>query len=239
MGCLLLGMTCCWVRHDGDRLVGHLGSTRAAIVVEPDAVAADCFNTRRAILLKHSVRRLANAGQYVDLDAGYARWRTTGEMAHRLLRAGIQYVQGFSVNVANRQTTRQSYWWGGSSRTSSAGAEFVSTPPATASALLRMSRTGTTSRAIRDARHWARPPRPGRACRGWPRCSGASSPASRTASAGARPPIFSRTRARRLTVNSLFAPAEGRQLAAAADVSPTGRGRGHRKLVRWTRPGTL
>jgi len=125
MGCLLLGMTCCCVRHDGDRLVGHLGSTRAAIVVEPDAVAADCFNTRRAILLKHSVRRLANAGQYVDLDAGYARWRSTGEMAHRLLRAGIQYVQGFSVNVANRQTTRQSYRWGGSSRTSSAGAEFV------------------------------------------------------------------------------------------------------------------
>ena len=125
MGCLLLGMTCCWVRHDGDRLVGHLGSTRAAIVVEPDAVAADCFNTRRAILLKHSVRRLANAGQYVDLDAGYARWRSTGEMAHRLLRAGIQYVQGFSVNVANRQTTRQSYRWGGNSRTSSAGAEFV------------------------------------------------------------------------------------------------------------------
>ena len=239
MGCLLLGMTCCWVRHDGDRLVGHLGSTRAAIVVEPDAVAADCFNTRRAILLKHSVRRLANAGQHVGLDAGHARWRSTGEMAYRLLRAGIQYVQGFSVNVANRQTTRQSYRWGGSSRTSSAGAEFVIDTSATASALLRMSRTGTTSRATRDARHWARPPRPGRACRGWPRCSGASSPASRTASAGARPPIFSRTRARRLTVNSPFVPAEGRQLAAAADVSPTGRGRGHRKLVRWTRPGTL
>ena len=239
MGCLLLGMTCCWVRHDGDRLVGHLGSTRAAIVVEPDAVAADCFNTRRAILLKHSVRRLANAGQYVDLDAGYARWRSTGEMAHRLLRAGIQYVQGFSVNVANRQTSRQSYRWGGSSRTSSAGAEFV----------IDTSRNGLgpppdesdrdDESCTRDARHWARPPRPGRACRGWPRCSGASSPASRTASAGARPPIFSRTRARRLTVSSPFVPAEGRQLAAAADVSPTGRGRGHRKLVRWTRPGTL
>jgi hypothetical protein len=37
---------------------------------------------------------------------------------------------------------------------------------------------------------------------------------------GAKPPIFSRTRARRLTVNSPFVPAEGRQLAAAADVSP-------------------
>ena len=51
--------------------------------------------------------------------------------------------------------------------------------------------------------------------------------------------LFSPTRARRLTVSSPFVPAEGRQLAAAADVSPTGRGRGHRKLVRWTRPGTL
>jgi len=86
-----------------ERLIEHLGSTRAAIVVEPDAVAADCFDTRRAILLKHTVKRLANAGQYVYLDAGHARWRSTGEMAQRLLRAGIQYAQGFSVNVANRQ----------------------------------------------------------------------------------------------------------------------------------------
>jgi endoglucanase len=77
-----------------DQLVGHLGSTRAVIVVEPDAVAADCFDTRRAILLRHSVQRLANAGQYVYLDAGHARWRSTGEMAQRLLGAGIQYAQG-------------------------------------------------------------------------------------------------------------------------------------------------
>jgi endoglucanase len=95
-----------------DRLIHRLGSTRAAIVVEPDAVAADCFDTARATLLKHSVKRLANAGQYVYLDAGHARWRSTGEMSERLLRAGIQYAQGFAVNVANRQTTRQSYRWG-------------------------------------------------------------------------------------------------------------------------------
>jgi endoglucanase len=95
-----------------ERLIDHLGSTRAAIVVEPDAVAADCFDTRRAILLKRSVKRLADAGQYVYLDAGHAHWRSTGEMAQRLLRAGIQYAQGFSVNVANRQTTKQSYRWG-------------------------------------------------------------------------------------------------------------------------------
>jgi len=33
-------------------------------------------------------------------------------MAQRLLRAGIQYAQGFAVNVANRQTAKQSYRWG-------------------------------------------------------------------------------------------------------------------------------
>ena len=117
-----------------DRLIDQLGSTRAAIVVEPDAVAADCFDTRRAILLKHSVKRLAAAGQYVYLDAGHARWRSTGEMAERLLSAGIQHAQGFSVNVANRQTTRQSIAGDGSCLTFSAGASSWSTPPATASA---------------------------------------------------------------------------------------------------------
>src|SRR5215218_7837164 len=175
-----------------DRLIDHLGSTRAAIVVEPDAVAADCFDTRRAILLSYSVKRLANAGQHVYLDAGHARWRSTGEMAQRLLRAGVQYAQGFSVNVANRQTTRQSYRWGRELSDSSAGASSSSTPPATASALPRMTRTGTTSGATHDARHWARPPRPGRGCLGWPRCSGSSFPANRTASAEERRPTCSR-----------------------------------------------
>ena len=95
-----------------DRLIHQLGATRAAIVVEPDAVAADCFDNKRATLLRRTVKRLADAGQYVYIDAGHARWRGTGDMAERLLRAGIQYAQGFSVNVANRQTTRLSYQWG-------------------------------------------------------------------------------------------------------------------------------
>jgi hypothetical protein len=34
------------------------------------SVAADCFDTRRAILLKHSVNRLAAAGQYVYSTPG-------------------------------------------------------------------------------------------------------------------------------------------------------------------------
>jgi Glycosyl hydrolases family 6 len=55
-----------------------------------------------------SVTALAGA-RCCDLTLPAMGWRSTGEMAERLLGAGIQHAQGFSVNVANRQTTRQSY----------------------------------------------------------------------------------------------------------------------------------
>jgi endoglucanase len=94
-----------------DGLVRALGSVRAAIIVEPDAVAADCFDGSRAALLMQAVRRLAEAGHHVYLDAGHPRWRSTGAMARRLLESGIAFAEGFSVNVANRQTTKDCYAW--------------------------------------------------------------------------------------------------------------------------------
>jgi endoglucanase len=205
-----------------DRLVSHLGSTRAAIVVEPDAVAADCFDTRRAILLKHSVKRLANAGQYVYLDAGHARWRSTGEMAQRLLRAGIQYAQGFSVNVANRQTTRQSYRWGRELADLLGQRDFV----------IDTSRNGLGPPPDKPDRddEWCNPRRqalgqapttktsmPGLAALLWIKRPGESDGIC----GGETTYLFSPTQARRLTVNSPFVPAESRQPAAAADVSAT------------------
>jgi endoglucanase len=205
-----------------ERLIDHLGSTRAAIVVEPDAVAADCFDTRRAILLKYSVRRLANAGQYVYLDAGHARWRSTGEMAQRLLRAGIQYAQGFSVNVANRQTTSQSYRWGRELSDLLGGREFV----------IDTSRNGLGPPPAEPDRddEWCNPRRqalgqapttrtsmPGLAALLWIKLPGESDGIC----GGETSYLFSPTQAQRLILNSPFVPAEGRQLAAAADVSPT------------------
>jgi endoglucanase len=94
------------------QLVGALGGTRAVVVLEPDAVPADCFDAARATILSRAVRRLADAGQYVYLDAGHPAWKSSGEVAERLLRSGIQYAEGFSVNVSNRQTTSDSYRWG-------------------------------------------------------------------------------------------------------------------------------
>jgi endoglucanase len=209
-----------------DRLIGHLGSIRAAVVVEPDAVAADCFDARRAILLKHAVRRLAGAGQYVYLDAGHARWRSTGEMAQRLLRAGIQYAQGFSVNVANRQTTTQSYRWGRELSDLLGRREFV----------IDTSRNGLGPPPDQPDRddEWCNPQRqalgqspttrsdiPGLAALLWIKLPGESDGIC----GGETSYLFSPTQARRLTVNSPFVPTAARRLAAATDVPPTRDGR--------------
>jgi endoglucanase len=94
-----------------DRLVRALGPARAAIIVEPDAVAAQCFDGNRAALLQRTIQRLVEGGQHVYLDAGHPGWRSVGEMARRLRTAGIARAEGFSVNVSNRQTTDGSYAW--------------------------------------------------------------------------------------------------------------------------------
>src|SRR5262245_58059698 len=63
-----------------DGIVRALGPVRAAIIVEPDAVAAPCFTDKRAALLRDAVKRLAAAGQYVYLDAGHPGWHPTAVM---------------------------------------------------------------------------------------------------------------------------------------------------------------
>jgi endoglucanase len=205
-----------------ERLIHQLGSTRAAIVVEPDAVAADCFDTARATLLERSVRRLADAGQYVYLDAGHARWRSTGEMAQRLLRAGIQHAQGFSVNVANRQTTGQSYQWARELSDLLGGREFV----------VDTSRNGLGPPPDDPDRddEWCNPRRqalgqapttrtslPGLAALLWIKLPGESDGVC----GGETSYLFSPTQARRLTAGSRFVAAEDRRRAAAAEVPAT------------------
>ena len=97
-----------WIRS----LIARLGSTRAVVVLEPDAVPADCFDAARGRLLAQAVRELSAAGQSVYIDAGHARWKSTGDMAERLLASGITEAEGFAVNVSNRQTTAASIAWG-------------------------------------------------------------------------------------------------------------------------------
>ena len=93
-------------------LISRLGPTRAVVVLEPDALPADCFDADRARLMAETVRRLEAVGQSVYIDAGHASWKSTGDTAERLLSAGIADAEGFSVNVSNRQTTAASVAWG-------------------------------------------------------------------------------------------------------------------------------
>ena len=102
-----------------------LGPAKAAIVVEPDAVAMDCFNQAPPTLLKRTVQRLTQAGHHVFLDAGHPQWHPTRQMAQRLLKAGVNDAEGFSVNVANRQTTEDSYQWARKLSARLGGREFV------------------------------------------------------------------------------------------------------------------
>lgn len=95
-----------------DRLVANLAGTRAVIIMEPDAIPAECFTPERAETLRAAVSRLVDAGQYVYLDAGHSAWRGTGETAERLLAAGVNRAEGFAVNVANRQSTADAHRWG-------------------------------------------------------------------------------------------------------------------------------
>lgn len=110
-----------WIR----RIIDGLRETSAVIILEPDAVPADCFTPERAALLRQTNHDLSAAGHFVYIDAGHPRWKSSGEMAQRLLASGIQEAEGFSVNVSNRQTTRDSHQWGRELSDLVGGREFV------------------------------------------------------------------------------------------------------------------
>ena len=88
-----------------------IGSRPAVVILEPDAVAAaGCLSMRqqdaRYALLTGAIERLNSDGHTsVYLDAGNARWIDAPTMARRLLAAGLSKARGFSLNVANFDST--------------------------------------------------------------------------------------------------------------------------------------
>jgi endoglucanase len=163
-------------------------------------------------------------------------------MTQRLLRAGIQYAQGFSVNVANHQTTRQSYRWGRELSDLLGRREFV----------IDTSRNGLGPPPDDPDRddEWCNPRRqalgqapttrtsmPGLAALLWIKLPGESDGIC----GGETTYLFSSRQARRLTVNSPFVAAEDRQLAAAfeapAIADDNAEGRPQRRTSDGPRPG--
>ncbi|MET8545884.1 glycoside hydrolase family 6 protein, partial [Kitasatospora sp. NPDC004799] len=95
-------------------LARGIGRSKAVVVLEPDALAnlpSDCSPTSdptgeltagRYADLRHAVDVLERQpGSVVYLDAGNSHWQSVGTAAQRLLKAGGDRAQGFSLNVSN------------------------------------------------------------------------------------------------------------------------------------------
>jgi endoglucanase len=83
-----------------------IGTRSAVVILEPDAVALDCFDDARGAMLSDAVNVLeAKPGVSVYIDAGHPNWTIASTMATRLNKSGIAKAQGFALNVSNFYTT--------------------------------------------------------------------------------------------------------------------------------------
>ncbi|MFH9671917.1 glycoside hydrolase family 6 protein [Streptomyces sp. NPDC017405] len=101
-----------------DAFAAGIAGDQAVVVVEPDGLAllprecgpaTDPTGERTAARiadLAYAVRTLKAGGHTaVYLDAGNVQWRSVGDMAQRLLDAGVRYSDGFALNVSNTHPT--------------------------------------------------------------------------------------------------------------------------------------
>lgn len=101
-----------------DGFAAGIGFNKAAIILEPDALAQiTCLSTEdqqnRLTLLSYAVKKFKSLGQtVVYLDAGNSGWINASEMAKRLTQADVSFADGFSINVSNFATTLDSVKYG-------------------------------------------------------------------------------------------------------------------------------
>lgn len=101
-----------------DGIASDVGSSRVAIILEPDALAmADCLSTdqrqERFDLIRYAVDAFTrNPAAAVYVDAGHLRWHSADDMAVRLSKVDIGRARGFSLNTANFFTTGDEIGYG-------------------------------------------------------------------------------------------------------------------------------
>jgi endoglucanase len=101
-----------------DGIAADLGGSRAAIILEPDALAmADCLSAdqrqERFDLMRYAVDTLTrDPAAAVYIDGGHLRWHSPEDMAARLNEVGIDRARGFSLNTANFFTTEEEIGYG-------------------------------------------------------------------------------------------------------------------------------
>lgn len=116
-----------WIRD----LAAGIGSRRAVVILEPDALAGmSCLSAtdraRRLQLLGEAVDILkGNAQTLVYLDAGHARWLSAAEAATRLSSANIARADGFSLNVSNFISSAENVSYGEAVSARVGGKHFI------------------------------------------------------------------------------------------------------------------
>jgi endoglucanase len=116
-----------WIRAFAD----GLGRGRAAVVLEPDALAGmDCLSPSdrqtRLDLLRDAVAVLASRPRTsVYLDAGHSHWHTPAAIVPRLRSAGIKAARGFSLNVSNSHPTDEQRRYGAAISKRTGGKHFL------------------------------------------------------------------------------------------------------------------
>ncbi|MFN3005362.1 glycoside hydrolase family 6 protein [Mycolicibacterium wolinskyi] len=114
-----------------DGVAAAIGGGRAAVILEPDALAmADCLSAdqrqERFDLMRYAVDTLTrNPGTAVYVDAGHPRWVPAPDMAARLNEVGVAKARGFSLNTANFFTTEESTGYGEAISGMTNGAHYV------------------------------------------------------------------------------------------------------------------
>jgi endoglucanase len=103
-----------WIRN----FAAGIGTRRAIVVLEPDALAGmDCLSaadqSTRLSLLSDAVSVLAGySGVKTYIDAGHSRWQSASVIAGRLQSAGVARASGFTLNVSNYLSTSEERGYG-------------------------------------------------------------------------------------------------------------------------------
>ena len=112
-------------------LADGIGARKAVVILEPDALAnMGCLSAadqqNRLDLLKFAVATLRAKGQiFVYLDAGHSAWQSAAAMADRLIRAGVEAANGFSLNVSAFGFTESNTTYGESISSRIGGKHFI------------------------------------------------------------------------------------------------------------------
>jgi endoglucanase len=93
-----------------------IGKNKPIVIFEPDAVPHlthldDNEANSRIVLMKEALNILATTSAYIYVDVGHSNWLSPKEVDEYLNKVTNPKVKGFSVNVSNYRTTKESIEW--------------------------------------------------------------------------------------------------------------------------------